>query len=361
MEGLLDEAHRFGVKIEKWAKNKIKKQVWRNLKGFKKDPLFYLGTIAVILFLVVSFIPLSNRHNGEINSLIFSENPQNSEKSFLIPEVKVKESPDLSLVQGNSLTAISPPIVVTPKVLGALIEGSELEEVRREIIRYIVQEGDSLWSIAVKYDIDIDTIVWTNDIKSALIQPGQDLFILPVSGVMHLVEGGDTVDKLAEKYKTTAEKIVAFNDLGGESIFEGEILIIPDGQMPFYSEVQPVYSSGLVGLSTNNFYGQSHDFPDGQCTWWVAQKRAIPSWGNAKDWMANAMASGYSVCQGRYCSPQFGAVISLQGSRVYGHVGYVERVRGDKVIFSEMNYIGWGRMNYRTLRVGDPIIKGYIY
>jgi len=44
-----------------------------------------------------------------------------------------------------------------------------------------------------------------------------------------------------------------------------------------------------------------------------------------------------------------------------GHVAYVEEVRGDTVIFSEMNYYQFGEMNYRRVKIGDSRIKGYIY
>ena len=324
------------------------------IKGSKKDPFLYLGMAAMVLFLVVSFA----MPNQTFNSPLLTENPQNQERVFLVPGKVIKESPDLSLIQNNSLKAVCPPIMVTPKVLGALLEGSAYTAGRREVIEYTVKEGDSLWSIAKNFDIYIDTIIWANDIQSELIRPGQKLLILPVDGVRHLVKGGDTISKLAEKYKTKSEKIIAFNELKGEGdIFEGEVLIIPDGTRPFYSEIQPV---ALVGLSTNDFHGQSHHYPYGQCTWWVAQKRAIPAWGNARDWLDNAVASGYSVHKGRYGIPRAGAVIVLTGHRL-GHVGYVEEVTGDKVKFSEMNYLGWGRMNYRILNITHPSIIGYIY
>ncbi len=251
--------------------------------------------------------------------------------------------------------------MVTPQVLGQILGGEE-SEIRTEIIEYTVEEGDNLWSISQNFNISIDTIVWANDIKSAMIKPGQKLLILPVSGVMHLVKEGDTISGLATKYKTETEKIIAFNDLSGEDdVRQDEVLIIPDGKIPYFSSLEFPPTSALANLSTNNFYGQSHNYPYGQCTWWVAQKRAIPSWGNAKDWLSRGTAAGFSVCEGRYCIPRTGAVITLQGHRVYGHVGYVESVKGDKVTFSEMNYIGWGRLNYRTLRVGSPLILGYVY
>jgi len=322
--------------------------------------LLLLALIAAFLLTLNVFPSLLKKEQEVVflSDSVFPFEKENAEELFLSPNVCEREYPDLSLIQENSLMGFSSPLLMDSEVL-AIMSQNDLE-ISKEIIEYVVKEGDSLWSIAQKFNISTDTVVWANDIKSALIRPSQKLLILPVSGIMHLVEEEDTVTGLAEKYKTEKEKIISFNDLmGQEELFVGEILIIPDGKVPFYSSISPV--SAFTGLSTNNFYGQSHSFPYGQCTWWVAQKRAIPSWGNANDWLSNAAASGHSVCRGRYCIPRVGAVICLEGHRLYGHVGYVEQIKGDKVVFSEMNYIGLGRMNYRTLRMGSSLIKGYIY
>ncbi|MFC1663523.1 LysM peptidoglycan-binding domain-containing protein [Patescibacteria group bacterium] len=355
------KAHRLAKELEKTKKGiKLLKT-----KGFLKDPLFYFGITSVILFgtisLGASYLVNSLDLPGDFS--FSNSNPLAINQGLYLSSNKISlaQSPDFFLVQGTSLKGVCSPTVFSPQVLATLV-GTDSEESRREIIEYVVESGDSLWSISLEFNVSIDTIVWANNIKSALISPGQKLLILPVSGVMHLVKEGDTIGNLAKDYKTDTEKIVAFNDLAGEGdIFTGEVLIIPDGKMTFASEIQPAETSVLSRLSTNNFYGKSHSFPYGQCTWWVAQKRAIPAWGHAKDWMNNAIASGFSVCKGRYCVPRVGAVIALSGSATYGHVGYVEEVRGDKIVFSEMNYIGWGRMNYRSLRIGSSSIKGYIY
>jgi len=338
---------------------KIKKCL-KKLKGSRKDSFLYLEFVAVILFLISSFsfnldgTPSSPQGFFASLSENFSDNP------FISPMRNItRELPDFLFIQNSSLRAVSPPVSISPQVLGMWLGEGETAE-RREITEYIVEEGDSLWLIAERFSISLNTMLWANDLKSLLIQPGQKLLILPVSGVMHLVKEGDTISGLAEKYKTDTEKIIVFNDLSGErDIVIDEVLIIPDGKLPSISIVQPVET--FTGYSTNNFYGQSHNYPRGQCTWWVAQKRPIPAWGNANQWLDNAIRSGYAACKGSYCIPQVGTVISLKGNRYYGHVGYVEEVRGDKVVFSEMNYIGLGRMNYRTLRVGSPSIKGYIY
>ncbi len=336
------------------------KRYFKKIKGSSRDPFLYLGITAVILLSIVSTGPGLSSISLNVQG-IFSLLEESFPKEPFIGPVKNSslDSPDFLFVENSSLKAVSPPVVITSQVLGMWMGEGDIAE-RKEITEYIVEEGDSLWAIAARFDISLDTILWANDMKSLLIQPGQKLLILPVTGVMHLVKEGDTVGSLAEKYKTDAEKVIEFNDLSGAGdIVINEVLIIPDGKLPSVSIVQTPAAS--VGSSTNNFYGQSHAFPWGQCTWWVAQKRPIPAWGHAKDWLNNAIRSGYAVCKGSYCIPQVGSVISLSGNRYYGHVGYVEEVKGDKVVFSEMNYIGLGRMNYRTLRVGSSSIKGYIY
>lgn len=327
-------------------------------KKRKNLPFICLGLV-VLLTLVFADCSTKKEKDLLLLSLEDCSTDRNEENIFLGPVASAREYPELSLIRDNSLVGFSSPLLLESQVLATMSQDDV--DSAREIVEYTVRERDSLWSIASSFDISVDTVVWANDIKSQIIRPGQKLIILPVSGVMHLVEEGDTVSKIAETYDVETNNVANFNDLGDErELFAGEIIIVPDGKMPFNSSVQ-IASSAFTGVSTNNFYGQSHAFPYGQCTWWVAQKRAIPSWGNATDWLANASASGYETCRGRYCVPMVGAVISLKGHRVFGHVAYVKNIVGDKVIFSEMNYIGLGKMNYRTLRVGSSLIKGYIY
>jgi surface antigen len=315
-----------------------------------KNPIL-IGTL--VLFGLVSFSFFIFSSNPNLTGVAEVEGAQNL---FLGPSQKYSlESPDFLLVENCSLKASLPPVMVTPQVLAQVVGQAE---VKNEITIHTVESGESLWSIAKKYDLKIETIIWANDIKDAIIQPGQKLTILPVDGLIHLVEKGDTLESIAVKYKADSGKIVAINEIfSPDEIFENQALIIPDGELPSAPKIE---QKSFTNLSTNNFYGLSHKYPYGYCTWWVAQQRAIPSWGNAKDWLNNAVASGFPVCKGSYCTPQVGAVISLKGSSL-GHVAYVERVTDGKVIFSEMNYIGWGKMDYRSLRIGDYRILGYIY
>ena len=140
-----------------------------------------------------------------------------------------------SLIEGNTLSSALFPAATSPQALAVLIgENFEVELPRKEVKQYIIQQGDTLSSIANKFDISLNTILWANNLtQKSVIRPGQKLTILPVSGLIHNVRKGDTIDAIARKYKADIDKIIAFNELSGKGdIYIGDILIIPDGKMP---------------------------------------------------------------------------------------------------------------------------------
>lgn len=339
----------------------------KTIKEFRKIPFFSWTFLSIVLFggiaLGSGFLPAESKMTATIALIDAPQNVQDNSDSDLFLSASHQgwsAVPEFLMIGNSSLAAFSPTLNASPQLLGMwLSEGDPAS--RQEIIEYIVEENDTLGSIAEQFEVSANTIVWANDLKNGNIKPGQKLLILPVSGVMHIVQSGDTVKKIAGKYKADADRIASFNYLSaGEKLLEGEVLVVPGGQIIKAVATQST-PKAVSNLSTNNFSGKSHAFPFGQCTWWVAQKRAIPGWGNAKDWIKNAMAEGYQTCLGSSCIPKVGAVVSLSGNRLYGHVAYVERVEDDKIVISEMNYIGWGKMNYRTIKIGSPSIKGYIY
>jgi surface antigen len=103
-------------------------------------------------------------------------------------------------------------------------------------------------------------------------------------------------------------------------------------------------------------------FDWGYCTWWVAQRRAVPWLGNADEWYANAQALGFAVGQ----TPVPGAIL-VTGPSAWsslGHVAYVETVSGTTFTVSEMNVNGLGQLSTRTydLATNPPrAAMGFIY
>ncbi len=124
---------------------------------------------------------------------------------------------------------------------GPVVSGSEdthtsvSEKPRSETIDYKVESGDTLSSIANKFNVSSDTIRWANDLTGDRIKPGDTLKILPVTGVSYTVKSGDTLESVAKKFSAEAQAILdfPFNDVPDDfSLKAGQELMIPDGTPP---------------------------------------------------------------------------------------------------------------------------------
>jgi murein DD-endopeptidase MepM/ murein hydrolase activator NlpD len=124
-----------------------------------------------------------------------------------------------------------------------VFETKESEKPRDKIITYTVEKGDTIATIAKKFGISSDTVKWANDLGSDDLSIGQELKILPVTGIAHKVAPGDTIYSIAKKYDTDAQPIAdfPFNEFANPETFAlvaGQILIVPGGVKP---EEQPTY------------------------------------------------------------------------------------------------------------------------
>ena len=185
-----------------------------------------------LILVIFTFIASSRESETASLSSLGLPDTSHSQNTFVDPSQQPQpEMPEIVLLQKNTLQSTHPPSIITPKVLGALVGGFYSEDVRGEIIEYTVEPGDNSWSIAAKFDISLNTLLWANNISSTtLIQSGQKLIISPVSGVIHYVKAGDVVSTIAEKYKAESEEIIAFNELSGDAdLYVGDILVVPNG------------------------------------------------------------------------------------------------------------------------------------
>jgi len=119
-----------------------------------------------------------------------------------------------------------------------IIPGAQLGVERKEIIVYIVQDGDTIGGIAEGFGLNLNTVLWENSLSfRSYIRPGESLRILPTDGISHEVKRGDTLAKIAKTYDGDAARIVEFNKLADASDIEiGQKIIIPGGKKPV-----PVY------------------------------------------------------------------------------------------------------------------------
>lgn len=127
----------------------------------------------------------------------------------------------------NATMSVGAPIILPGVEFGGV-------STKREAIKYVIQQGDTLESIANHFGINTDTLGIENKITTrTVLHPGDILNVLPVKGISHKIVRGDTLQKIASTYKVTADKIIEFNGITGDKdLIIGQTLIIPEGIMP---------------------------------------------------------------------------------------------------------------------------------
>lgn len=96
---------------------------------------------------------------------------------------------------------------------------------------YTVKSGDTLYSIARKYNTTVNAITTLNNLTSNNLSIGQTLKI-PVSTQntiekTYTVKSGDTLYSIAKKYSTTVSELINRNNLKTSNLSVGQELIIP--------------------------------------------------------------------------------------------------------------------------------------
>ena len=101
-------------------------------------------------------------------------------------------------------------------------------EKEENTISYTVQKGDSLYSIARKYDTTIDRIKDLNNLTTNLLSIGQVLLIPTDTNLetTYTVQRGDSLYSIAKKYNTTVDRLKQLNNLSSNLLSIGQILIV---------------------------------------------------------------------------------------------------------------------------------------
>ncbi len=121
---------------------------------------------------------------------------------------------------------------------------------RDGLLVYTVAKGDNLSKIAQKFGISLDTILNANrDVRGKALKIGQELVILPVSGVIHLVREGDTIDAIASRYQVLPADITRGNK---EKILSG---VLPVGEQILIPGAKVQSTNYAVDSSLPNLAG----------------------------------------------------------------------------------------------------------
>ncbi|MGC9312178.1 MAG: peptidoglycan DD-metalloendopeptidase family protein [Sediminispirochaetaceae bacterium] len=194
--------------------------------------------IALILFVGVC-ISLSQQPARMMNEIALpheADTIENKLLTYVNPEVDAQGSGDINL--------------------------SELPIVRSVHTRsYEVRPGDTLSEISADHGIDVGTLISFNKIDDVRrLMAGTTIMIPDLDGVPYTVKVGDSLDRIALEYEVSLESILDANDLQSAVIQPGQKLFIPGASISEYDYrkamgtlfVYPVYGRITSGYGYRN-------------------------------------------------------------------------------------------------------------
>lgn len=140
---------------------------------------------------------------------------------------------------------------------------------RTDVLKYVVQTGDSLFAIAESFGLKPETVLWGNFDTLAdnphTLQPGQELNILPVNGTYHQWRDGESLTKVADYYGVDPLDIIQYPgnhidiydfDLDNPSFDNGQMLIVPGGTRELVDYGPPAITRDNPAIAAT--YGPGH-------------------------------------------------------------------------------------------------------
>ncbi len=120
------------------------------------------------------------------------------------------------------------------------------------LVAYSVKNGDTLSKIALDFGVSVQTIIGANpEVKTRSLQIGQELIILPISGILYFVKDGETPESIASTFHLALIQLQEVNrSLNLRDFGPGTAIVIPVAN-PLDSVGA---SGGLAGSSNSKDY-----------------------------------------------------------------------------------------------------------
>ncbi len=296
------------------------------------------GTLAYMQYFTDQHISLSQEEPQPAVEI-----PQEEAESYRIPDfVAVSNGPP-------AITRASKMLTVIP------------ERENTKVTTYVVQPLDSLFSLAEKFNVEPETILWSNydtlkDNPHSL-RPGMELYIPPIDGIYYQWEEGDTPESVAEEFKTDPEGIINWigNDLDllNPVINPVDMVMIPNGQREFQQWIMPTIARGAAGVSAG-IYGE------GACSGpfeglygtggfiWPTMGHTL----SGNDYWSGHLAIDIGLVEGEpiYAADSGVVVFAGWSTGGYGNVIMIDHGNGYQTLYAHLSGVGVG--------CGQSVVQG---
>ena len=100
---------------------------------------------------------------------------------------------------------------------------------------YTVEKGDTLYSISRRFNIPVDDLIRINNLSSDILNIGQKLYFSEKNNAdetIYIVQKGDTLYSISRKFNIGVDEIKRINNLTNNDLFIGQELIIVEKDIP---------------------------------------------------------------------------------------------------------------------------------
>ena len=201
--------------------------------------------------------------------------------------------------------------------------------------QYRVQKGDSVSTIAKKFDVSVGAIIASNNISNARrLQEGAVLKIPNIDGIPYQIQRGDSLSRISASFNVPLDIILDINDIKSDNIKAGETIFIPGARMndiDLKLSLGELFTYPLQRRFITSYYGMRRDPMTGSMQFHAGI-----------DLRANTGTTVMAALDG---------VISVIGENwLYGKYIIMSHSNGYKTLY--------GHLNAYSVKQGDRVARG---
>lgn len=232
---------------------------------------------------------------------------------------------------------------------------------RSQPVEYEVTTGDAVFSIAQKFNITPETLLWSNyevlKDDPHLLTPGQVLRVPPTNGILYEWKEDDALEVVARDFKASLDDILNWSgnrlDVTNPEIDPGDIVMIPGGAREFQQWVVPTIAVGRAGVYANVPGGcavSGGGYYGGGFFTWPTGNRYL----SGNDYWSGHLAIDIAAATG--------ATISAADAGVVVYAGWMDGGYGNMVMIDHQNgyHTLYSHLSSTNVSCGSSVGQGAI-
>ena len=217
---------------------RILRNVWFESKTFKQGKLGYSLTICLIFIIFIFPIYPS------ISSIVYTNTEIDFDRSD-VDESSIIESYDLDDPEAENVPIFES--VDSYISVNTILDSKRNLSWTSEVLSYEVKAWDSIPSIAEKFWVSVNTILWANNMESSRsLVVWEKIRVPSATWYLYKIKRGDVIDNIAKEYNVSVEAIERQN-----WIKDGYIIAWKEILLPWASKKVPVVEKPKVIVQTN--------------------------------------------------------------------------------------------------------------